>query len=308
MKLYIIGNGFDRAHKLPTQYWDFRKFLIENDPYFLSSFEENYDIYQGMNDDEKRKILWNKLEMNLANIREDIIIEDAKHIEMSLESGDIGIEDTLYDYFKNEFNYIDDLEKYIKQWVETIKINDINRRTTKFDSFNNDIFVTFNYTSSLEKIYQIDEKNIIHIHGSLSDKDDDPILGHGNSNKIEDIKGRKNHAIIQANEKESSVCRALQYYYQTTYKNVSNYMYKLNRLVRINFNEIIVLGHSVSGVDLPYFKRIDEITNKKLRWKVSYYDENEKIEIFESLKSQGISPKRIELFHCSEFYDLLDDK
>lgn len=50
-------------------------------------------------------------------IIEDIIIEDAIHIEMSLESGDVEIENTLYDYFKNEFNYIENLEKYLKQWV-----------------------------------------------------------------------------------------------------------------------------------------------------------------------------------------------
>lgn len=49
----------------------------------------------------------------------------------------------------------------------TIKINDINCITSRINAFNNDIFVTFNYTSVLKKIYQIDEKNIIHIHGSL---------------------------------------------------------------------------------------------------------------------------------------------
>lgn len=56
-------------------------------------------------------------------IREDIVIEDAIHIEMSLESGDVGIENTLYDYFKNEFNYIENLEKSLKQWVGDIKAN-----------------------------------------------------------------------------------------------------------------------------------------------------------------------------------------
>ena len=33
------------------------------------------------------------------HIDEDIIIENATSIEMDLESGDVGIEDTLYDYF-----------------------------------------------------------------------------------------------------------------------------------------------------------------------------------------------------------------
>lgn len=304
MKLYIIGNGFDRAHNLPTRYWDFRTYLAQHYPDFLSSFEENYDIYQGMTDEQKGKLLWNALETNLANIREDVIIEDATHIEMGLESGDVGIEGTLRDYFEEQFDYIKKLEIYLKQWVRTIRIRDLNRFTSKLDNSNNDIFVTFNYTAVLETTYRIDEANVIHIHGSLRNNADDPILGHGNSNRIEDIKGRRNHAVIKADEKESSICYVLQDYYQTTYKNVLNYMHKLNRLVTKKFDEVIVLGHSIAGVDLPYFKRLDEITSKKLKWRVYYFDKDEKRDMFEALTSQGISPKRIEMFHSSEFYDM----
>lgn len=304
MKLYIIGNGFDRAHHLPTRYWDFRTYLAQHYPDFLSLFEENYDIYQGMTDEQKGKLLWNALETNLANIKEDIIIENAVHIEMGLESGDVGIEGTLRDYFEEQFGYIKKLELYLKQWVRTIRIRDLKPFTSKFDNSNNDIFVTFNYTAVLETTYRIDETNVIHIHGSLRENTDDPILGHGNSNRIEDIKGRRNHAVIKADEKESSICYVLQDYYQTTYKNVSNYMHKLNRLVTKKFDEIVVLGHSIAGVDLPYFKRLDEITSKKLKWRVYYFDKDEKLDMFEALKSQGISPKRIETLHSSEFYDL----
>lgn len=307
MRLYVIGNGFDRAHNLPTRYWDFRTYLAQHYPDFLSSFEENYDIYQGMTDEQKGKLLWNALETNLANIREDVIIEDATHIEMGLESGEVGIEGTLRDYFEEQFDYIKKLEIYLKQWVRTIRIRDLNRFTSKLDNSNNDIFVTFNYTAVLETTYRINEENVIHIHGSLRDNADDPILGHGNSNRIEDIKGRRNHAVIKADEKESSICYVLQDYYQTTYKNVSNYMHKLNRLVTKKFDEVIVLGHSIAGVDLPYFKRLDEITSKKLKWRVCYFDKDEKRDMFEALKSQGISPKRIEMFHSSEFYDLASD-
>lgn len=31
--LFIIGNGFDLAHSLPTKYQDFRSVLLENYPY-----------------------------------------------------------------------------------------------------------------------------------------------------------------------------------------------------------------------------------------------------------------------------------
>ena len=33
MKLYIIGNGFDLYHHLPSTYYDFRDFVKEKDPF-----------------------------------------------------------------------------------------------------------------------------------------------------------------------------------------------------------------------------------------------------------------------------------
>ena len=52
MKLFLIGNGFDRAHGLPTDYWDFRSFLSKVHPDFLMGFEEHYQLYLGTPDEE----------------------------------------------------------------------------------------------------------------------------------------------------------------------------------------------------------------------------------------------------------------
>lgn len=41
MKLYIVGNGFDLAHGLPTAYWNFREYLEKVDCGFLSAFEKH---------------------------------------------------------------------------------------------------------------------------------------------------------------------------------------------------------------------------------------------------------------------------
>ena len=71
MKLYIIGNGFDREHGLSTQYWDFRSFLEDIDPSFLYLFESHYNIYPNSSEAHKKNLLWNEFETNLANIDED---------------------------------------------------------------------------------------------------------------------------------------------------------------------------------------------------------------------------------------------
>lgn len=42
--LYIIGNGFDIAHNLPTSYWHFREYLEDMHQDFLADFEYLYNI------------------------------------------------------------------------------------------------------------------------------------------------------------------------------------------------------------------------------------------------------------------------
>lgn len=304
MKLFIMGNGFDLAHGLPTKYWDFRSYLENLYPDFLDSFEQHYYIYPGGTDEYKKELLWNDFETNLANINEDVIIEDAVSMDLGLESGDYGIEDTLRVYFREEYQYINQLAKYLKQWVRTIRLMRVAPRTSMIDKENDDYFITFNYTSVLENVYGINPADILHIHGSLHSYTDDPILGHGNINRIQNIQAKKSQAESYYNEKEMSICTVLQEYYETTLKNVNRYIYKLSELSRYNFDEIVVIGHSVAGIDLPYFKCIDEYTKKQLTWNVYYYCETEKDKIATALRSQGVDNKRLKLISCNQFYNM----
>ncbi|MBO5045689.1 MAG: hypothetical protein J6C93_02325 [Clostridia bacterium] len=79
---------------------------------------------------------------------------------------------------------------------------------------------------------------------------------------------------------------------------------KLTVLCAHDFSEIIIVGHSVAGIDLPYFKRIDECTNRELIWNVHYYAESEKDKMKAALESQGIDFKRIKLISNNEFYNM----
>ena len=304
MRMFIIGNGFDLAHGLPTKYWDFRTYLENLYPDFLESFEQHYYIYPKDSDKYKQNLLWNNFETNLANIDEDIIIEEALGIDMGLESGDYGIEDTLRSYFSSEYQYINKLAIYLKQWVRTIRIRDTLPITSQISKDSEDYFVTFNYTSVLENVYKVAPSNILHIHGSLHEYNDDPILGHGNKKRIEDIKAKKNQAETWFNEKEMSICAVIADYYNTTFKNVNNYMHKLNSLFRYEVEEIVVIGHSVAGIDLPYFKRIDQYTGQKAIWRVYYFTEDEKVDMQKALVEQGISKNRLRMRDSTKFYDL----
>ncbi|WP_366922794.1 bacteriophage abortive infection AbiH family protein [Metallumcola ferriviriculae] len=304
MKLFIIGNGFDKGHGLATTYWDFRTYLKNLYSDFLYTFEEHYCIYPSMEENTKKELLWNELETNLANIDEDVIIEQAVSIDMGLESGDVGIEDTLYEYLADKYKYIQFLAKCLKQWARTIRIRDVERRTTLINEIEDAIYITFNYTAVLETVYKISEGKIIHIHGSLRQRDGAPILGHGNKARIEKIKEKLQDAEREFDEKRVSICKVVEDYYSQTYKDINRYMYKLFDLIKKDVNEIMVIGHSLAGVDIPYFKNIDLFTHQQAIWKVYYHRDKERQIMFDSLVSCGIDSKRIELQPSDKFYDL----
>ncbi len=308
MKLYIIGNGFDIAHKLPTQYWDFRTYLEHVDYDFLHAFETHYYIYPNMSDDTKKKLLWNELETNLANIDEDIIIENATSVEMDLESGDVGIEDTLYEYFTDEYQYINKLAVYLKRWIRTIKIRDTLPKVSQIDKLSQDLYISFNYTATLETVYGIPDSSVIHIHGSLRDYTDDPVLGHGNLKRIEAIDEKQRKAEEYFDEKEISICRVVKDYYRTTLKDVNRYMYNLQRIANKDISEIIVAGHSLAGIDMPYFSNIDLLSGGKAKWIIVWYDPNKKNDMRQSLIDAGVDANRIELKPANEFYNLQDEE
>lgn len=304
MKVFIIGNGFDRGHKLGTSYWDFRNFLEKCYPDFLYTFEEHYNIYPGFSQDEKQKLLWNEFESNLANIDEDIIIENATSIDMGLEGGDVGIEDTLYNYFSEQYDYINKLAYYLKLWIQSIRIRDLQPKTTMIDPKSNDMYLTFNYTSVLENVYKASENKIIHIHGSLRKRYGDPIIGHGNYDRIENIKEILRRADDIFDEKESSISRVIEDYYKRTYKNVNRYMHRLDALKNQSIDDIIIIGHSLSEVDMPYFRMINYYAKNKAKWKVYYFDIFKKEEMLKKLIELGIKEKQIEMKDSFEFYDI----
>lgn len=304
MKLFIIGNGFDRGHELNTSYWDFRNYLNNMYPEFLHSFESHYNIYPSSSEEAHKKLLWNELEKNLANIDEEVIIEDALQMDMALESGDVGIEDTLYEYFMDEYKYIEQLARYLKQWVRTIKIRDVEPRTSLISSFEDALYITFNYTAVLECAYHISEGKIIHIHGSLRKHECDPVLGHGNIERLEQINEKLKNAERMYDEKEISICRVVKDYYERTYKDVSRYMHRLLRLINESIDQIYIIGHSVAGVDLPYFRNIDYFTQHQAMWNVYYFSEDERDRIHHDLIDCGIQNDKIRMRQAKEFYDL----
>ena len=127
-------------------------------------------------------------------------------------------------------------EMCIRDRVRTIKIRDTKKKSSLITD--EAIYITFNYTAVLENVYGISPSKITHIHGSLRQYDIEPVLGHGNQERIERILEKKEEAERLFDEKWTSICRVVEDYYKRTYKDVNRYAVRLPRLDAKTIDEI----------------------------------------------------------------------
>lgn len=304
MNLYIIGNGFDTAHGLNTSYFDFREYIEENDWEFLTAFEAAYNFCSETPQETAYELLWKEFEKNLSNINETEIIENGTYIDLGLEGGDIDISDTLNEYWEEQYGYIIKLNEFLKQWIKSIDIT-TSKKTSFINNDNNDLYMTFNYTLVLEDIYKIDSYDILHIHGSIDEYNYEPIIGHGNAEKIEKCRELSKKYSEEFLEKESCIYGALSNYYERTLKDVNHFLFVnehfFDKLKQIE--NIYVIGHSFGDVDMPYFKRIHHI-NPHAIWNVFYYKDEEQELYKQKLLSLGVKQENMDIKHSSKFFDL----
>ncbi|CEN26836.1 bacteriophage abortive infection AbiH family protein [Paraclostridium sordellii] len=301
MNLFIIGNGFDLAHGLPTSYGDFRDYLEDVDWSYLESLEEMYGFTIGSSRELVKNYLWRDFETNLSNIDETSIIEQGENIELGLEWEDIGVEDTLYDYWEGQYRFIERLNDFVMSWIKQVDI-DIPRITDSIDT--EDLFITFNYTLLLEKVYGIDKYNILHIHGSIDEDDNSPVIGHGNKDKIIEIQEIYTEAGEKFYEKKSAIYSAVANYYTRTLKDVDYFIrtnkYFFRRLKDVE--SIYIIGHSLGEVDIPYFREIYNNVSEDTIWNVYYYSEDSMISYREKIISIGVNEDNIRMLNSNLFF------
>lgn len=180
--LYIIGNGFDLAHGLPTSYSDFYTWLTEQ----AESDEKLRDtirlLIHVIGDCEKaggkeNKGKWSHLEEYCADIKLSqggINLMDRSwfddegeehdlpysHAEKGEEVSDfvdkVGMLNTLF------FRWINN--PHIQAGMKEAASRKISYFTENMETLNY-VVLNFNYTDTLEKLYGVDAERICHIHG-----------------------------------------------------------------------------------------------------------------------------------------------
>lgn len=195
---FLIGNGFDLNLKLDTRYTDFYKYYIKNDPKDLlsKSIKDDYEM-------------WSDLEVGLGEFLKNI---DESQIDEFLDSKST-LERMLSEYltlqdqrisFKDEKAIAEEFKKKILNFFSDFNTLDKDHYHQVVGATREQInysFITFNYTSVLDKIVAAAQKHckpfgnhsaggmghndtIVlphHIHGKLTE---DLILGLDNAEQI----------------------------------------------------------------------------------------------------------------------------
>lgn len=315
--LYIIGNGFDLYHGLDTRYDTFGKFLKKNyweiynnliDYISLPPISENSKGFH-------KESLWADFESALANIDIEYTLNEHTDYLPNLSSDDYRDSD-LHAMQQVMERFVQTLTNNLKdafrEFILQVKIHkSIEHKLINIED--GSLFLNFNYTDTLEKLYKIDPKNIVYIHNKAKDNDKGIILGHG----LDPEEISRKYKIIPPeglNEEELDLWRQEQsdnydysydsakeeliYYFGKSFKNtkeIINQHYSFFERIS-NVEKVFILGHSLSDIDKPYFlKIIKSIWNKNIEWNVSYNYEDDIESHKKKLKDFGLKEEQIKM-------------
>lgn len=300
--LFIIGNGFDIAHGLETSYDDFRNYLVKNynnikmDELVIPNEKDLPNGGIGYNEDEALSLLF-----YLINGAEDNI-DEWKDVEKSLGHLDF---DEVFDLIDDVYDKEGDIhgwhtannnqqlassliipttsiQYYFSEWVEDLDVTSV-KQLKNFNSILNeeDLFLTFNYTDTLEEIYDIKEEKVCHIHGR---KNEEIFFGHGNDLDKTDRHMTKN---IGSEDGLNEIQRQLRKKTNMALEGQSEFFEKLEGTF---IEKIYSIGFSFGAVDSVYLCEIcRSVDTENVQWYFNDYklDPNKKLQYEELLIECG---------------------
>lgn len=310
--LYVIGNGFDIYHNLDTRYQSFALFLAEryNEIYeLLLQYYSLPDITDPAHTEEEYA-LWSRFEAALSDLDYQSVLEDNSDYAASPGFGEWS--DSQWHDYQIQMESI--TEQLTTDLIEAFSdfVLDLDYSVAQANpalQFDEDAhYLNFNYTESLQYFYGVVDEKITYIHEKAG-LNDSLILGHGTdpSNFLEpEVKAPEGLTPEEyddwrqqkSNEWDFSTDAAKQVilgYYTTAFKNCQKIITEKEEFFSslAQLEKIIVLGHSLSDVDIKYFQKIKSVTDDNLEWQVSYYGDHEKEQHMRTLLEWGVPKHKI---------------
>lgn len=277
--LYIIGNGFDLHHGLPTSYICFRDHSRDR----LECLEEFF--YFDLDDDR----MWHNFEEQMGSFDHGIFYD---HHCLNDQAESWGEAAGVADAIEEETDQlVSSIKEAFEGWIETIELESTCRM---MDLPHDGIYLSFNYTGVLQQVYGIPGTQILHIHGSI-EGGHSLIFGHGQPDlpsepELDEFGDSNRHMYSDAEA-------AAKYPHHAFKKQVAEIINEnqawFDELQSVT--AIVVLGHSLNDIDLPYFREIAKRA-PAAGWVVTYYSDGDQVRHQEQLEKAGVEASLVS--HC----------
>lgn len=293
MRLFIIGNGFDLHHGLKTSYRDYALFLqthypdvldnVQNSPYFDGNCDEIWNC-----DDP----FWTDVENNLK-FNFDLMLEESVggYYPNWREESDARWHRAEFDAEAKARTIDSAFATYaLANWIQSVDV--LNAKTDdKIRFLPSDIFVSFNYTETLERVYNIQTSRVLHIHGCITNPD---LLQFGNPEqtpsvvrkKFEEVYGNDEYYGMSV-EPAGNVYVSLAEIFS---KDIDSNIPKLEEFIAgKKIDEVVIMGHSFFGVDKPYYEKVLVSRYRKCKWTFFCHIEKDEVNAQKFIDKYGLN-------------------
>ena len=283
--LYIIGNGFDLMHRVPSSYYNFRDSLGKSNGL-------QYDLDAVLTAED----IWADFENALGTLNLDLM-GSRNIINMWLD--DFGFYDDE-DGGAAEFymaveaaaapiaNLVNNLQPTFRRWIESLELGTDDRPLIGLIHPQGKV-LNFNYTEFIETMYGV--KDVCYIHGSRKKKKK-LILGH-KPGAAEDFHERsrkpRNYRQAVIDVAQDNVFDLVGQYDKELTKNsqeiIKNHRDFFEGLACTD--QVVVIGHSISPVDWDYFIEVKKRA-ENAHWYFGIYGMNDLRNMTELIKRLNI--------------------
>ena len=297
--LYVIGNGFDLHHGMKTSYTDFRDWLIAHESSVLDTIDELFG--------DCDNAWWRDFENNLATaVTSEVVKEEVREYYPDFGSDDFRDSDWHAAEYAVE-NVLSNAYKEIRQafhyWVADMEIGDEGKKVKLITD--DAVFLTFNYTSTLEQLYGISEDKILHIHGKVGNSDE-LVLGHGVSEDIIEQILEANYPTDEEEGDDYVVSNAK----AAAVKGVFSQRKNVDQIISLHnewfesltdVTNIYFYGHSFGEVDRPYFHKILSVVDKDIvKIEVSDHNGDNKTAIEDFMRNEGVENTQYNIIELND--------
>lgn len=267
----IIGNGFDICHGLPSRYSCFKEWLKEHNEPLLKILDEYVDVSGEW---------WNEFESSLSKFNVSKLIANAPKYYPPRNSSPL----PEFSYPESDFfrSIREQISKSFTEWARSLNCSSA-KPLLRLPAAR--LYVSFNYTDTLEQLYDVSEREILYIHGKAA-RGDDLVFGHVKSPF--DLEGET----ILGNA-DSQLIEEISFLDKFPYTQIAKYKSTLLPALT-SANYIWVFGLSFSEEDYEYIEWIS-MKNRRLSWIVSWHTELDKRRILATFDRAGVTD--YELFY-----------